>query len=197
MGLYPFGKGVQFCGSHSAIAWPAESSAPASTAPSNSRGQKGRCPPGPESMQPCWESTQGILVVGWPRDWSGKETAGGCGEVGSDRRCDRELCAPRAPSCPWHEAKHGRAPAGRPYPWPPPTCQKPEPEGQRGFMSRDVLKELSKVSKKQTSRITRGRNRAFLNKSSEKQNSEAQVSSLPWGCLPFSFGSQSIVSALS
>lgn len=147
MGLYPFGKGMQFCGSHPAIVWPAESSAPASTAPSNSRGQKGRSPPGPEPMQPCWESTQGSLVVGWPRDWSGKEIAGGCGEVGGDRRCDRELCAPRAPSCPWHEAKHGRAPAGRPYPWPPPTCQKPEPEGQRGFMSRDVLKNFPRFPK--------------------------------------------------
>lgn len=47
-------------------------------------GRKEDAHPAPEPMQPCWESTRGRLVVGCPRDWSGKEVAGGCGDVGGD-----------------------------------------------------------------------------------------------------------------
>lgn len=75
----------------------------------------------PEPMQPCWESAQGSLVVGCPSNWSRKEVAGGHGEAGGDSRCDRELCAPRAPSCPWHEAKHSRETSPMATPHPPET----------------------------------------------------------------------------
>lgn len=75
MGLYLSGKSVQLCGSHPAIAWPEESSASASTAPSNSRGQKGRCPPSPRAHAAMLGKHSGQVSGGIPK---GLEWDGGC-----------------------------------------------------------------------------------------------------------------------
>lgn len=127
---------------------------------------------------------QGSLVMGYLRDWGGKEVAGAVDTREVTGGCRGEICTPRAPSPPWDQAKHRRAPVGRPYPWPPPTHQKPEPEGQRGFYEQTRFKELSKVSKKRTSRITRVRNRAFLNKSSESRTLRPKSPPYLWEVCP-------------
>lgn len=83
MGLYPFGKSVQLCGSHPAVAWPEESSAPASAAPSNSRGQKGRCPPGPAAHAAMLGKHSRRFGGGMPK---GLEWGGGCRGLGRGGR---------------------------------------------------------------------------------------------------------------
>lgn len=107
-----------------------------------------KLPPAPEPTQPCREGPRVSLVMGCLRDWGGKQVAGAVDKREVTGGREGEICTPRAPSPPpWDQAKHRRAPVGRPYPWPPPTHQKPEPEGQRGFMSRHVLKNFPRFPK--------------------------------------------------
>lgn len=88
---------------------------------------KGRCPPRPTAHAAMLGKHSRHFGGGMPKGLEWEGVAGGFGGVGGDGRCcDGEFCAPRAPSCPWHEAKHSRAPAGRSHPVSTPHTPPPE-----------------------------------------------------------------------
>lgn len=100
-------------------------------------------------MQPCWEGTPGTLGVGCPRDSNGDELLGALEEWEVTGDAVVGSFVHPGLSCPWHEAKHSRAQQGDLTRCPTPTRphQKPESEGQRGFVSRDVLKNFPRFPK--------------------------------------------------
>lgn len=100
-----------------------------------------------QAHKPCREGPQGSFVMGCPRDWGGEEL------VGTVEECKvRKKVVMRQPAHlelpPFSIRQSTTRHQWESLPMASPTHQKPEPEGQRGFMSRDVLKNFPRFPNK-------------------------------------------------